>query len=119
MKTVIYIVFFSFIQLSAAFAQTNTPDYNKLTTEVYEMFDINENLRMYENRDIDGLVNRFTKDGSLKVPGAPRIPLYHNRCGWLWASPTSRWYDNVSSQEDLIEVLEKHRAGSARSRLPH
>jgi len=73
MKKVIYIVFFSFIHLSAAFAQTNTPDYEKLKTEVYEMFDINENLHMYENRDIDGLVNRFTKDGSLKVPGAPRI----------------------------------------------
>lgn len=73
MKTVIYIVLFSFIQLSAAFAQTTNPDIDKLTAEVHELFDINKNLPMYENRDIDGLVNRFTKDGSLKVPGAPRI----------------------------------------------
>jgi len=73
MKTVMYIIIFSFIQFSSAFAQSKTPDYEKLTTEVYEMFDIKENLSMYENRDIDGLVNRFTNDGSLKVTGAPRI----------------------------------------------
>ena len=94
MKTVIYIVLFSLIQLSAAFAQTNTPDYEKLTAEVHELFDINKNLPMYEKRDIDGLVNRFTKDGSLKVPGAPRI-LGHDA---LW-----KHYDAIAGPQPNVE----------------
>lgn len=73
MKSITFSFILVLLFVSTASSQTNTPDYDKLTAEVHDLFDINKTLLMYENRDIDGLVNRFTKDGSLKVPGAPRI----------------------------------------------
>jgi hypothetical protein len=44
MKSVIYILLFTFMQASVAFAQTSKPDYDKLTAEVCEMFKKNMQL---------------------------------------------------------------------------
>lgn len=71
MKLLIASLFMVLLFVSTACSQTSTPDYDKLTAEVYEMFQ--RNMQLFQNNDIDGLVNRFTPDGSLKMPGAPRI----------------------------------------------
>lgn len=71
MKSFIFSFLLVLLFVSTASSQTNPPDYEKLTAEVYEMFQ--RNMQLFQSNDLDGLVNRFTPDGSLKMPGAPRI----------------------------------------------
>lgn len=46
-------------------------DYAGLEQEIREMFDMSSQL--FRNKDVDGLVGRFTEDGVLKLPGRPAI----------------------------------------------
>lgn len=47
------------------------PDYVKLETGVREMFSYSSEV--FKNRDLEGLVNRFTTDGTLKTPNNPLV----------------------------------------------
>jgi len=71
MKSLISSLFMVLLFVSVAFSQTNTPNYDKLKAEVYEMYQ--RNMQLYQNNDYDGLAKRFTPDGSLKMPDTPLI----------------------------------------------
>lgn len=46
-------------------------DYAGLEKEVAEVFE--HSVRMFENKDVGALVDRFTADGVLKIPGRPPV----------------------------------------------
>jgi ketosteroid isomerase-like protein len=52
-------------------AEQELPDYTKMEEEAKELLEYSMDL--FKAKDLDGLVNRFTKDGSLKLPNAPLI----------------------------------------------
>lgn len=56
-------------------ACNSKPDIQKLEAEVYDL--MVATIRMFDNKDVDGLVNRFTADGSLKLPNT-RIVVGHD-----------------------------------------
>ncbi|HSW54433.1 MAG TPA: nuclear transport factor 2 family protein [Ignavibacteriaceae bacterium] len=47
------------------------PDRQKLESEVYDLLRLT--VEMFDNKDLDGLVNRFTQDGSLKITNYPIV----------------------------------------------
>lgn len=47
------------------------PDKQKLESEVYDL--LRMTVEMFDNKDLDGLVNRFTQDGSLKITNYPIV----------------------------------------------
>lgn len=47
------------------------PDKQKLESEVYDL--LRMTVEMFDNKDLDGLVNRFTPDGSLKITNYPIV----------------------------------------------
>jgi ketosteroid isomerase-like protein len=46
-------------------------DYAGLEQEIREVFDMSRQL--FQNKDVGGLVDRFTEDGVLKLPGRPAV----------------------------------------------
>lgn len=51
--------------------EEQTPDFQKLDAEVREMFTMS--MELFQTNNLDGLVDRFTEDGILKITGAPLI----------------------------------------------
>lgn len=47
------------------------PDRQALEAEIHATFDAS--LQLHQNKDLDGLVNRFTPEGTIKMPGRPMI----------------------------------------------
>ncbi len=47
------------------------PDRQALEAEIHATFDAS--LQLHQNKDLDGLVNRFTPDGTIKMPRQPMI----------------------------------------------
>jgi len=77
-----------------------TPDYLKLENEVREVF--SNSIQLFEDKDLDGLVNRFTKDASLKLPGAPLIK-GHDALRENYAGTIS--LENFSISLDVTQVV--------------
>lgn len=46
-------------------------DYAVLEQELKDIFELSQQL--FQSKDVDGLVDRFTDDGVLKIPGRPAI----------------------------------------------
>lgn len=61
------------ILLSAASCQETPPatDFAKLEAEVRDMFPLT--VQLFEQKDVEGLVNRFTPEGTLKITGNPIV----------------------------------------------
>jgi ketosteroid isomerase-like protein len=59
------------INTSCKPSESGKPDFAKLESEVKEMF--TRTMNLFQSKDLDGLVNRFTEDGSLKIPQSPLI----------------------------------------------
>lgn len=57
--------------LSSCNTSTEKHDFVKLEAEVQEMF--SRSLNLFKAKDVNGLVNRFTEDGILKIPSAPLV----------------------------------------------
>ncbi len=51
--------------------EEQAPDFQKLGAEVEELFSLS--MELFKNKDLDGLVDRFTDDGTLKITGATLI----------------------------------------------
>ena len=51
--------------------KNNTTDLAKLKAEVIEM--LSYSMELFKRKDVEGLVGRFTIDGTLKIPDAPLI----------------------------------------------
>ena len=47
------------------------PDKQKLESEVYDLLRLT--VEMFDNKNLEGLVNRFTQDGSLKITNYPIV----------------------------------------------
>lgn len=47
------------------------PDKQKLESEIYDLLRLT--VEMFDNKNLDGLVNRFTQDGSLKITNYPIV----------------------------------------------
>lgn len=47
------------------------PDMQKLESEIHDLLTLT--VEMFNNKDLDGLVNRFTEDGTLKIPNNPIV----------------------------------------------
>jgi ketosteroid isomerase-like protein len=51
--------------------KNTTTDLEKLKAEVIEM--LSYSIELFKRKDVEGLVGRFTIDGTLKIPEAPLI----------------------------------------------
>jgi len=69
MKSLISSLFMVLLFVSVAFSQTNTPNYDKLKAEVYEMYQ--RNMQLYQNNDYHGLAKRFTPAARGKMKPLP------------------------------------------------
>lgn len=47
------------------------PDYDKLKTEVNDL--LTYSMQVFAEKDLEGMVGRFTADGSLKIPNTPLL----------------------------------------------
>ncbi|MFU8843569.1 MAG: YybH family protein [Bacteroidales bacterium] len=76
------VYFLFFILLSLAIASScqypsenvsgkDQPDIDQLKQEVLDMFTLS--MELFRNKDLDGLVNRFTGEGVIKIPRTPLI----------------------------------------------
>ncbi len=52
-------------------ASSSGVDRQALKEEIHSTFEAS--LELHQSRDLDGLVNRFTPDGTIKMPGQPMI----------------------------------------------
>jgi ketosteroid isomerase-like protein len=68
-STLVFIVLFN--ACSPVQTVEQAPDFQKLDAEVREMF--TWSMELFQNNDLDGLVDRFTEDGTLKITGATLI----------------------------------------------
>jgi len=50
---------------------SSEPDVQKLESEIHDLLRVT--VEMFNNKDLDGLVNRFTEDGSLKITDNPVV----------------------------------------------
>lgn len=53
----------------AALSESDPIDREQLTQEIESMFE--QTILLIENKDVEGLVNRFTTNGTLKLPMSP------------------------------------------------
>lgn len=51
------------------------PDIEKLESEIHDL--LTSTIKLFNTKDLDGLVNRFTEDGTLKITNNP-IVVGHN-----------------------------------------
>lgn len=64
------IIIFSFVLLVNTGCETET-DFKKLESEVHKL--IKDSEIMFQDKNLDGLVNRFTADGTLKITNNPIV----------------------------------------------
>jgi ketosteroid isomerase-like protein len=57
--------------LSSCRPKAITHDYEQLEAEVRDMFPLT--VELFGKKDVEGLVNRFTPDGTLKITGNPIV----------------------------------------------
>ena len=60
-----------FLITPACTHRTEKPDLAVLEAQVKDMFTLS--MRLFEEKNLDGLVDRFTSDGTLKLPDAPVV----------------------------------------------
>lgn len=73
MKQIILVLMLSLSALSCAMTNDNNnrnkPDYSKLEAEIRNIFPYS--LELFNKKDLDGLVGRFTQNATLKNPNTP------------------------------------------------
>ena len=69
--TLITVFLILFLIFPSSAQGTEKPDFAVLEAEVKDMFTLS--LKLFEEKNLDGLVERFTSDGTLKLPDAPIV----------------------------------------------
>jgi ketosteroid isomerase-like protein len=113
MKTSTWItaIFLLFLFSASCTRQTEKPDFAVLEAEVKDMFTLS--IRLFEEKNLEGLVGRFTSNGTLKLPDAPVVKgheaLRNNYSGVIqledFSIQLNPYYIEISESGDMAYAL--------------